>query len=71
VRALIQVAQSLDMVPLAEGVETEGEYVFLRSNGCRLAQGFWFSHPVAAEEIPALVEAGSLVPIPVGGRGES
>jgi EAL domain-containing protein (putative c-di-GMP-specific phosphodiesterase class I) len=55
VRAMIQVAQSLDMVPLAEGVETEGEYVFLRSNGCRLAQGFWFAHPVPAGEIAALV----------------
>jgi diguanylate cyclase (GGDEF)-like protein/PAS domain S-box-containing protein len=53
VRAMIQVAQSLDMVPLAEGVETEGEYVFLRSNGCRLAQGFWFAHPVPADEFEA------------------
>jgi EAL domain-containing protein (putative c-di-GMP-specific phosphodiesterase class I) len=48
VRAMIQVAQSLDMVALAEGVESEGEYVFLRSNGCRLAQGFWFAHPMPA-----------------------
>ena len=55
VRAMIQVAQSLDMVPLAEGVETEGEYVFLRSNGCRLAQGFWFAHPVPADELERLV----------------
>jgi len=62
VRAMIQVAQSLDMVPLAEGVETEGEYVFLRSNGCRLAQGFWFSHPVPADEIPALAALPSLIP---------
>ena len=54
VRAMIQVAQSLDMVPLAEGVETEGEYIFLRSNGCRLAQGFWFAHPVPADEFEAL-----------------
>jgi EAL domain-containing protein (putative c-di-GMP-specific phosphodiesterase class I) len=54
VRAMIQVAQSLDMVPLAEGVETESEYVFLRSNGCRLAQGFWFAHPMPAEELMEL-----------------
>ncbi len=54
VRAMIQLAQSLDMTPLAEGIETYGEYVFLRSNGCRLAQGFLFSRPVPAEEIPAL-----------------
>jgi D-3-phosphoglycerate dehydrogenase len=49
-----QVAQSLDMVPLAEGVESEGEYVFLRSNGCRLAQGFWFAHPMPADELESL-----------------
>ncbi len=54
VRAMIQVAQSLDMVPLAEGVESESEYVFLRSNGCRLAQGFWFAHPMPAEELEAM-----------------
>ncbi len=60
VRAMIQVAQSLDMVALAEGVETEGEYIFLRSNGCRLAQGFWFSHPVPPEQIPELARAPSL-----------
>ena len=54
VRAMIQVAQSLDLIPLAEGVETEGEYIFLRSNGCRLAQGFWFAHPVPAEEFEQL-----------------
>jgi EAL domain-containing protein (putative c-di-GMP-specific phosphodiesterase class I) len=58
VRAMIQVAQSLDMVPLAEGIETEAEYVFLRANGCRLAQGFWFSRPVPAEDFVALVRSG-------------
>ena len=54
VRAMIQLAQSLGMVPLAEGIETYGEYEFLRANGCRLAQGFHFAYPVPAAEIPAL-----------------
>ena len=62
VRAMIQVAQSLDLVPLAEGVETEGEYVFLRSNGCRLAQGFWFAYPMPAEELEAFTDK----PLPLG-----
>ena len=63
VRAMIQLAQSLGMVPLAEGIETPGEYVFLRSNGCRLAQGFLFSRPVPAAEIPALMQReGGLAP---------
>jgi diguanylate cyclase (GGDEF)-like protein/PAS domain S-box-containing protein len=56
VRAMIQLAQSLGMTPLAEGIETRGEYEFLRANGCRLAQGFLFSHPVPAAEIPALTK---------------
>jgi diguanylate cyclase (GGDEF)-like protein/PAS domain S-box-containing protein len=62
VRAMIQVAQSLDMVPLAEGIETESEYVFLRSNGCRLAQGFWFAHPMPADELESLASK----PLPLG-----
>jgi EAL domain-containing protein (putative c-di-GMP-specific phosphodiesterase class I) len=63
VRAMIQLAQGLGMLPLAEGVETPGEYVFLRSNGCRYAQGFLFGRPVPASEIPALVRRdGGLAP---------
>jgi diguanylate cyclase (GGDEF)-like protein/PAS domain S-box-containing protein len=65
VRAMIQLAQSLGMVPLAEGIETYGEYEFLRANGCRLAQGFHFAHPVPAEEIAELVQReGGLVEPP-------
>jgi diguanylate cyclase (GGDEF)-like protein/PAS domain S-box-containing protein len=65
VRAMIQLAQSLGMVPLAEGIESYGEYEFLRANGCRLAQGFLFSYPVPAEEIPeVLSRPGGLLPPP-------
>ena len=65
VRAMIQLAQSLGMVPLAEGIETYGEYEFLRANGCRLAQGFHFAYPVPPAEIPALIRRkGGLVEQP-------
>ncbi|TMK33838.1 MAG: EAL domain-containing protein, partial [Actinobacteria bacterium] len=64
VRAMIQLAQGLDMIPLAEGVETQQELEFLRGSGCRLAQGFLFSRAVPAEEIPALA-ARSLLPATV------
>ncbi len=67
VRAMIQLAQGLNMMPLAEGVETMQEYEFLRANGCRLAQGFLFSRAVPADEVPELVrrEAG-LLPVIAG-----
>ncbi len=61
--AMIALASSLDMTPLAEGVETHGEYAFLRSNGCRLAQGFYFGKPAAADAIPVLAALeGGLIP---------
>ena len=62
VRAMIQLAEGLGMTPLAEGIETEGELEFLRENGCTLGQGFLFSRPVPADEVPALVAGGSLLP---------
>ncbi len=62
VRAMIQLAQTLGMVPLAEGIETEAEYEFLRANGCRLAQGFYFSKPVPPEEILGLAALPGLLP---------
>ena len=34
VRAMIQLASGLGMVPLAEGIETAGELEFLRAHGC-------------------------------------
>jgi diguanylate cyclase (GGDEF)-like protein len=57
VRAMVELTNSLGMTALAEGVETAGEDTFLRSTGCRLAQGFYFARPVPAAEIPALVAA--------------
>jgi diguanylate cyclase (GGDEF)-like protein/PAS domain S-box-containing protein len=62
VKAMIQLAHGLEMTPLAEGIESQGELEFLREHGCTIGQGFHFARPVPAEEIPALVtrEAGLL-----------
>jgi diguanylate cyclase (GGDEF)-like protein/PAS domain S-box-containing protein len=62
VRAMTQLAHGLGMTPLAEGVEADGELTFLKEQGCPLAQGFLFSRPVPAAEIPALVARGGLLP---------
>jgi EAL domain-containing protein (putative c-di-GMP-specific phosphodiesterase class I) len=60
VEAMIQLAHGLGMVPLAEGIETEGELAFLQAAGCTRGQGFLFSRPVPADEVPALLARGSL-----------
>lgn len=55
VEAMIQLAHGLGMMPLAEGIETDGELAFLRAAGCTRGQGFLFSRPVPADQIPALL----------------
>jgi EAL domain-containing protein (putative c-di-GMP-specific phosphodiesterase class I) len=54
VSAMISLADNLGMTPLAEGIETEGEWAFLADRGCTLGQGYFFSRPVPADEILAL-----------------
>jgi EAL domain-containing protein (putative c-di-GMP-specific phosphodiesterase class I) len=58
VSAFLELADGLDLITLAEGIETEEELAFLREKGCRLGQGFLFSKPVPPEEIIAYVFGG-------------
>ena len=53
--AIISMAHSLGMKVVAEGVETEAQLAFLRKQGCDEIQGFLFSRPVPAGEIPDLL----------------
>ncbi len=48
-RMVIGIAKSLNLDLIAEGVETESQLEFLRAEGCRLIQGFYFSKPLSAE----------------------
>ena len=54
VTAMIALAENLGMTPLAEGIETEGEWRFLADHGCTLGQGYHFSRPVPPDEILTL-----------------
>jgi diguanylate cyclase (GGDEF)-like protein len=51
IRATIQVAESLGMRVIAEGVETESQCAALREAGCGLAQGYLWSAPQTAEQL--------------------
>jgi diguanylate cyclase (GGDEF)-like protein len=46
VRSVIRLANGLEMVPIAEGVETSHQLEVLVEEGCSLAQGFLFGPPV-------------------------
>jgi diguanylate cyclase (GGDEF)-like protein/PAS domain S-box-containing protein len=48
--AVIQLALSLGMEPLAEGVEREDQRQFVADKGCRFAQGFLWTPAVPADD---------------------
>ncbi|HEX8169695.1 MAG TPA: EAL domain-containing protein [Thermoanaerobaculia bacterium] len=57
VSSVISLANGLGMRVIAEGVETREQLDFLRENGCREVQGFYFSYPVELDEVERLLGA--------------
>jgi len=55
VSAIVQLAHNLELQPLAEGIETQEQVDFLLQHNCRLGQGYLFSKPVPAADVPELV----------------
>ncbi len=51
VKAIIALAQSLNLDLLAEGVETMVQKEFLLANGCKNIQGYYYARPMPAEEM--------------------
>ncbi|HJV62019.1 MAG TPA: bifunctional diguanylate cyclase/phosphodiesterase, partial [Albitalea sp.] len=56
-RAIIQMARSLGITAIAEGVETEAQRSFLALNGCDELQGHLISEPLPAAAFEAWVRA--------------
>jgi diguanylate cyclase (GGDEF)-like protein/PAS domain S-box-containing protein len=54
-RAIIHMAHILGLKTVAEGVETQAQFEFFRSEHCDAAQGFYFSKPLPAGEFAALL----------------
>ncbi len=53
-RTIVQLAHSLRLEVVAEGVENHAQLEFVRQTGCRFAQGFYYSRPVGAAALREL-----------------
>ena len=48
--SVIQMAKEIEIQTLAEGVETEEQFRFLRNTGCEKVQGYYFGKPMPYED---------------------
>jgi diguanylate cyclase (GGDEF)-like protein len=55
VSAIVGIARGLGMITVAEGVETTAQLEKVRNLGCAKVQGYLFSRPRPAGEVPALI----------------
>jgi len=56
IRAVVAMADSLQMSTTAEGVESEEELAVVRKLGCKKIQGYYFGRPMPADEAEALFQ---------------
>ncbi len=55
IEMILAMAEALDQETVAEGVETQEHYEFLRRRACTIGQGYFFSPPLPAHEFEAFV----------------
>lgn len=53
--AIVDLGKAMQLVVLAEGVETQGQCEILTNIGCDLAQGYYYSKPRPAKDIEAML----------------
>ena len=61
VRAVAGLARSLNMITVVEGIETEAQLEMARAEECEEGQGYLFSRPVVAAELPNLLRRRKMI----------
>ena len=61
---IINLARSLKLKVIAEGVETQDQFEFLRLHGCDEMQGYYFSRPLPVEQITSALREGRRLELP-------
>lgn len=52
ISAIVRMSKKLKISTLAEGVETEEQYLYLQKIGCEKIQGFYFGRPMPIAQLP-------------------
>ena len=53
---MLDIAEYLEVPVVAEGVETEEQYLVLKELGCDFIQGYYFSKPVPAKDFEQFIK---------------
>jgi EAL domain-containing protein (putative c-di-GMP-specific phosphodiesterase class I) len=53
--AVISLAKSMNMTALAEGIENQEQFEYLKVNGCDIAQGYYFSRPLSVDDFETML----------------
>lgn len=60
VASMLHAARSLGVRIIAEGVENEGQALFLRSAGCERMQGYFFARPMPGDQMERMLRDASI-----------
>jgi EAL domain-containing protein (putative c-di-GMP-specific phosphodiesterase class I) len=63
VRSVIDIAHSFGVTSVAEGVETGEQLVALQAMGCDLAQGFFWSPGIPADQVDSMLAGDGFLPV--------
>ena len=62
-RAIIRLAETLNLATICEGIETPGQLADLQAVGCGFGQGYLLARPGPLAEIPATISVTTRVPV--------
>jgi diguanylate cyclase (GGDEF)-like protein/PAS domain S-box-containing protein len=62
VATIISMTHHLNLLVIAEGVETREQMHFLRDNQCNLIQGYWYSPPLPAQDMQNILKQSHPLP---------
>ena len=66
IKAIVSLAEALDMDTTAEGAETQDELALIRNLGCSHIQGYVYGHPMTMAELLACQQESGVAAAPIG-----